>query len=101
MSEPVIQQALALDAQGNVIGVYAVDKNIRDLPGIDHAELIDMPDAPVGTGRFIEVPDDLQDPQGPTHQEEVLEWPTAGWQWNPNIPKFVTPGGGNSNNPNN
>lgn len=101
MSEPVIEQALAIDDQGLVIGVYAVDANNPVVPGVNYAELVPMPDEPMPTGVMLDVPDDPEDPNSPTHQVEQLAWPTAGWQWNPHIPTFVSPGGGQANNPNN
>ena len=84
----------ALDAAGLVLGIYSVEEDDPDLPGVPHSALVPYPADPQDTGRTVQVPDDPADPDGPTHPEPVLEWPTAGWtydgaRWTP--PQEVTP----------
>lgn len=77
----LIEQALALDADGLVIGDYAVDPTDPELPGVDHAGLVPMPNEPQPTGKTIVVPVNPDEPDGPTHEIPILGWPEAGWTY--------------------
>lgn len=71
----------AIDDHDQALGVYAVDPDAPDLPGMTHARLVDYPTDPIDTGRIVTVPDDPNDPNSPTHDEPVLVWPAAGWTY--------------------
>lgn len=86
-----IQIVVALDENGEWLGNYAVDAVTRELPGVVHAELRDFPNAPVPTGRQIEIPIDPTDPSQGTQWVDELGLPGPGWLWNPNIPDWAGP----------
>lgn len=81
MYEEIIKQIVAIDSNNIVLGIYAVDANDIKLPGINYYKLIDFPDQPIGTGKFIEVPIDPENPNLGEHSVEILSWPEVGWKW--------------------
>ena len=72
-------QVAAIDDRGFMIGVYAVDAENPQAPGIPYAHLVPFPTAPVDTGRTVTAPADPDDPDGPTVEVPVLAWPETGW----------------------
>lgn len=81
MNSPAIRTVFALDSDGTVIGAYAVDPDNPQLPGVEHARLVDTPDSPQPTGRMVSVPQDMNSPEGPTKEIPELQWPSAGWSY--------------------
>lgn len=78
-----IQIVSALDADGNVIGNYAVDPVLRELPGIDYHSLVDFPSEPQPTGEYVDVLENPEDPLSPIISIPVLEWPDSTWSHDP------------------
>ena len=72
-------QVAAIDDRDRMIGVYAVDAENPQAPGIPYAHLVPFPTAPVDTGRTVTAPADPDDPDGPTVEVPVLAWPETGW----------------------
>lgn len=79
-----IKQVIALNDQNEFIGTYAVNPDDVQLPGVEHAYLVDMSDSALPTGKFVTVPVDPEFPEGETKEVELLDWPTHGWKFEDN-----------------
>ena len=71
----------AIDEHDLMVGVYAVDADNPQTPGIPYTRLVPFPLEPVDTGRTYTAPADPDDPDGPTVEAPVLAWPEAGWTY--------------------
>ncbi len=80
-----IQIACALDTSGVVIGCYAVDPVTMELPGVLWDRLVPLPDQPQPTGEVFSILTDPEDPNSPTQEIPVLDWPSAGWSYSDEI----------------
>lgn len=88
MNEKITQYA-ALDENNVVIGIFAVNANDPQLPGVEHNELIPFPDIPQPTGKFVIDCGNSLDPNEECKEIELIEWPTQGWLYLDN--KWVCP----------
>ena len=80
---PEILIVCAIDDNNSVIGSYAVDSQIRDLPGIEYNRLIDYPSEPQPTGEYVDVLENPDDPESPLISIPLLGWPDLTWSHDP------------------
>lgn len=81
MEDINIQQIIAFDENNIAIGVFAVDANNPELPGLNYSFFKKMPENPVPTGNIITFADE----NGEEVQIEEVLWPGKGWVWNESL----------------